>query len=49
VLSYRTITSPSDEILYKDKGSKFFGYAFPIKTDDEVKEFIKILKQKGII
>ena len=46
MLSYRTITSPSDEILYKDKGSKFFGYAFPIKTDDEVKEFIKILKQK---
>ena len=46
MLSYRTINSPSDEILYKDKGSKFFGYAFPIKTDDEVKEFIKILKQK---
>jgi len=46
VLSYRTITSPSNEILYKDKGSKFFGYAFPIKTDNKVKEFIKIIKQK---
>jgi len=48
VLSYKTISKPSDEILYKDKGSKFFGYAFPIKTDNEVKEFIKILKQNHV-
>ena len=46
VLNYKTILKPSDEILYKDKGSKFYGYAFPIKTPEEHKEIIEKLKQK---
>ena len=46
VLNYKTILKPSDEILYKDKGSKFYGYAFPLKTPEEHKEIIEKLKQK---
>ena len=35
VTTYKTLETPSNEVLYKDKGSKFFGYAFPIKTKEE--------------
>lgn len=43
---YKTIHRPGEEVLYKDKGSKFFGYAFPVKTEDEVKVHIEDLKAK---
>jgi len=46
VLTYKTILNPSKEILYKDKGSKFYGYAFPIDTIDDYKGIIENLKQK---
>jgi putative IMPACT (imprinted ancient) family translation regulator len=35
--TYQTIAFASEEILFKEKGSKFFGYAFPIDHEDEVK------------
>ncbi|WP_378187202.1 IMPACT family protein [Aquimarina sp. W85] len=43
--TYKTIEQPSKEILYKDKNSKFFGYAFPVTSDDEVKKIIDQLKK----
>lgn len=43
---YKTIAIPSKEILFKDKKSKFYGYSFPIKTEDEVKNLIKEIKKK---
>ena len=46
MLNYKTIKTPSNEVLYKDKGSKFFGYAFPIETDAEVNAALAALKQK---
>ena len=46
VLTYKTILKPSEEVLYKDKGSKFYGYAFPLKTIEEYKKIIEKLKQK---
>ena len=46
VLTYKTILKPSEEVLYKDKASKFYGYAFPLKTTEEYKEIIEKLKQK---
>ena len=45
-LTYKTILNPSEEILYKDKGSKFYGYAFPIKSVKDPKGIIEKLKQK---
>ena len=44
--TYKTITKPSEETLFKDKNSKFFGYAFPIKTEEDVKSNIEALKKQ---
>lgn len=44
--TYKTISKPSEEVLFKDKNSKFFGYAFPIKHEDDVKEHLDTLKKK---
>ncbi|GAA4282401.1 IMPACT family protein [Gaetbulibacter aestuarii] len=43
---YKTILKPSEEVLFKDKNSKFYGYAFPVKTEDDVKYKIEELKKK---
>ncbi|NND12302.1 MAG: YigZ family protein [Flavobacteriaceae bacterium] len=44
--SYLTIVAPSEEILFKDRNSKFFGYAFPVTNDQQVKSRLKELKSK---
>ena len=44
--SYKTITKPTTEILYKDRGSKFYGYAFPITSDEEVNDLIAPLRNR---
>lgn len=44
--TYKTITAPSPEVLHKDKKSKFYGYAFPISSEEEVKPIIEALKKK---
>jgi len=44
--TYKTISKPSSEVLFKDRGSKFFGYAFPVTTEEEVKEHIEDLKKQ---
>jgi len=43
--TYLTIKEPA-EGLFKDKGSKFFAYAYPIEDEGEVKEKITDLKKK---
>jgi len=44
--TYRTLDFPSDEILYKEKNSKFFGYAFPITSEDEAKTILESLRKQ---
>lgn len=44
--TYQTIASPSEEILFKEKGSKFFGYAYPIISEEEVKPILEVLRKK---
>lgn len=44
--TYRTLDFPSDEILYKEKNSKFFGYAFPISSEDEAKIILESLRKQ---
>ncbi len=41
--SYQTIVGPSEGI-FRDKGSKFIGYAYPIKNEAEVKDIIAKLR-----
>lgn len=43
---YKTISKVSPEVLYKEKGSKFLGYAFPISSEEEVASVIQDLKVK---
>ena len=44
--TYKTIVEPSEEILFKDKNSKFFGYAFPIVNEEDVKWQLEQLKKQ---
>ncbi|MCL9807838.1 IMPACT family protein [Flavobacterium luminosum] len=44
--TYKTIASASTETLYKEKNSKFFGYAFPVTSEDEVKHHLERLKKE---
>lgn len=43
---YKTLLKPSKEVLFKDKNSKFFGYAFPVKSEMEVKTHLERLKKE---
>ncbi|MEI6866750.1 YigZ family protein [Flavicella sp.] len=43
---YKTLEKPSDETLFKEKSSKFFGYGFPVTTEEEVKEILIKIKKK---
>lgn len=42
---YQTISAKS-EGLYKEKGSKFIAYAFPVKSEEETKEILLHLKKE---
>lgn len=43
---YKTIDLPSKETLFKDKNSKFYGYAFPVFSKQEVKLHLETLKKQ---
>ena len=43
--TYKTIESPSEEVLFKDKNSKFYGYTFPVTSEEDVKLIIDQLKK----
>ncbi|MFY0603340.1 MAG: YigZ family protein [Flavobacteriaceae bacterium] len=43
---YKTIETPSQETLFKDRNSKFFGYAFPVKNEEEIKSSLESLKKQ---
>ena len=42
---YRSISSPAQG-LFKDNGSRFISFAYPVETEDEVKEIVSGLKKK---
>ncbi|MEZ4816977.1 MAG: YigZ family protein [Flavobacteriaceae bacterium] len=44
--SYKTLSKPAPEVLFKDRGSKFYGYAFPVINEDEIKEQLELLKKQ---
>lgn len=48
--SYQILKSPVTEVVYKDKGSKFIGFAIPVTNEEEFKielEKIKIAHPKA--
>ncbi len=42
---YKTLKKPSEEVLFKDRSSKFIGYAFPVSTEEDVNKYIAKLKE----
>lgn len=43
IFSYQTIQKPIEEITFKEKGSKFISYAYPIQDEEEAKERLTYL------
>lgn len=44
--TYKTIKFPKADVLFKDKGSKFIGYAYPIQAEEEVKPLLEAIKKE---
>lgn len=44
--TYKTIATASEEVLYKEKNSKFFGYAFPVTNEEEIKKILERLRKE---
>ncbi len=44
--TYKTILSNTPPVLFKDKNSKFYGYAFPVGDEEHVKEHLKNIKKE---
>ena len=43
--SYKTILEATKETLFKDRNSKFFGFAFPVTNEEEVKDCLEEVKK----
>ncbi len=43
---FKTIAIPIEEVLHKEKKSKFYGYAFPVQNEDEIKSILEKLHKK---
>ncbi|MCL2041436.1 MAG: IMPACT family protein [Bacteroidales bacterium] len=43
--TYKTIKAPS-EGYFIDKRSKFYAFAYPVETEDEIKEHLSVLKKQ---
>ncbi|OUR95119.1 YigZ family protein [Flavobacteriales bacterium 34_180_T64] len=44
--TYNTITKASEDVLFKDKNSKFYGYAFPVLNEEAIKLHLNQLKKQ---
>lgn len=44
--AYKTISKPSEPIMFKERKSKFYGYCFPVSDEDTIKEHIEALKKE---
>ena len=44
--TYKTIGATPEPVLFKDKNSKFFGYAFPVLNEDTVRLHLEKLKKE---
>lgn len=45
--TYKTIAEAVEPTLLKEKGSKFFGYAFPINHEDNIKPILEDLRKNN--
>ena len=45
IFEFKTIKNPVEDVLLKEKGSKFIGYAYPVNSEKELKEALKKVKE----
>ena len=43
--TYRTLAKVSDEVTFKDRGSKFIAQAFPVESEEKIKDILEELKR----
>ena len=43
--TYKTIAEPSEGQLFKEKGSKFIGFCFPVSSEDEIRQELDALRK----
>lgn len=43
---YKTIAKPVSNALYKEKGSKFIGYAFPVTDEEQINAYFEQVKKE---
>ena len=43
---FQTIKSPVDNVLLKEKGSKFLGFAFPVSSEMDVKKSLEKIREE---
>jgi hypothetical protein len=43
--TYKTIASSVQEVIFKEKSSKFLGYAFPVISEEEIKAHLEEVKK----
>jgi uncharacterized YigZ family protein len=43
---YKTVAVSSGDVLFKEKGSKFIGYVYPVQKEAEIKDIILALKKQ---
>ncbi|WP_313578244.1 YigZ family protein [Chishuiella sp.] len=41
--SYQTIEKPIEDVIFKELGSKFINYAYPVENEDEIKMYLENL------
>ncbi len=44
--TYKTLLSDGEETLFKEKNSKFFGYAFAVENEEQVKDILTKIKKE---
>ena len=44
--TYKTIKAASEEVLFKDRNSKFYGYGFPVTDEEQIKKRLEHLKKE---
>ena len=44
--TYKTIVSSVQEVIFKEKSSKFLGYAFPVTSEEEIKAHLEAVKKE---
>ncbi|MDC6405985.1 MULTISPECIES: IMPACT family protein [Maribacter] len=43
---YQSVDKPSEEVLFKERKSKFYGYTFPIDSEEAVKPILEELRKR---